>query len=221
MLAELLLAVSLPCTINIDANGNASASCAGTPAPTPAPSPTPPPPAPAPYVPGGTCADVPVVMQPMYMSGAINYVFDSANYTNSGSAIYPSNPGTSAPQGTIQVFELPKTFKDGKPVTHAHITAGDYPLVDNGATFEVAFSRCKGDFSYYKSTQASVTFFGTTYYPCGTVYGPNFSLDWGTQGDLNTCTIPAGETWYLNWRVVPGTCPSSGHTCGHIFNVTG
>jgi hypothetical protein len=196
-----------------------------TPGPTPAPTPAPTAP------PSGQCVnaagvtvDVPgnIVMQPMFIGGSGNYVFDSSNYLNNGSATNPPSPGATGPMNTIQVFELPKTWRDGSQVRLAQPVFGDYVLVNNGASFEVAFSKCKGDFSYYKTPQASVTFPGgtQTFTPCGIVYGPNFSMAWGLQGDFLTCQVSATETWYMNWRVVPGTCPTgTGHTCGNVFSV--
>jgi len=164
-----------------------------------------------------------IVMQPIFPGGSSNYVFDSSNYVNSGSSINPSSPGTDVPMNTIQVFTLPRTWADGNPVTYAAPVFSDYPLVNQvGMQIEVAFSKCKGDFSYYKTPQASVTLPGSNqaFTPCGIVYGPNFSMAWGQQGDYLTCQVPAGETWYMNWRIVPGTFPTgTGHTCGHVFYI--
>ena len=224
--------------LTIGADGSLDVTClsgSATPPPTPPPSGTPPPTPPPTQPPTGggtTCVNsngdtitTPsnIVMQTMFVGGSINYVFDSSNYVNNGqSGAGAPSPGSSVPMNTIQVFELPRVWSsDNSPITHAHLTAGDYVLVNNGSTYEVAFSKCKGDFSYYQSASASYPLFGLTFRPCGIQYGPNYSLDWGTQGDPNTCQIPANETWYLNWRVVAGTCPTgTGHTCGHIFNVT-
>ncbi len=203
----------------------------GTPAPTVTPAPTPTPAA------AGTCTNSAgqvittpsnIVMQVMYAGGTNNYAYDSSNYVNDGrsGSMAPPDPNTTVPMNTIQVFELPKTWRDGGPLTYAQPSFSQTTLVNSiGAQYEVAFSKCKGDFSYYQTPQASYSFYpgGAAFVPCGLIHGDSFPVAWTTdptRADSSTCVVPPSETWYMNWRVVPGTCPTTtGHTCGQVFSV--
>jgi hypothetical protein len=161
-------------------------------------------------------------MQTMYMGGSNNYAFDSLAFVNPPAGTnFSGDAKATAPQDTVQVYPLPQTWPDGTPVTTATAFFASYIYYNlAGAQYEVAFSKCKGDFSYYKTAQAHFTYFGTSYEPCGIVWGADFNASWGTQGSYSSCQVPAGEQWYMNWRVVPGTCPTNaGRTCGQTFYV--
>jgi hypothetical protein len=167
-------------------------------------------------------------MQTMFAGGTNNYAFDSSNYVNDGrsGSLAPPDPNTSVPMNTIQVFELPKTWRDGGVLTYAQPQFSQTTLVNSiGAQYEVGLSKCKGDFSYYHTAQASYSFYagGAQFTPCGTVAGDSYIIAWTTDPtrvDYQTCNVPVNETWYMNWRVVPGTCPTTtGHTCGQVFYV--
>src|SRR5207248_6098139 len=106
------------------------------------------------------------------------------------------------------------TFNDGSLIHHGQMVFGDFVLVNNGGTYEVSISKCPGDFETYKKETA----LAPDQYACGLSYGPNFSIQWAA-GDaapfFNECRVPAGEQWYLNWRV--RCCPTdTGHSCGNI-----
>jgi hypothetical protein len=164
---------------------------------------------------GGTCVNaagqsIPepsnIVMQTMIAGGTNNYVFDGT-------------VNSTSPQGTIQVFPLPKVWLDGSPLTGASAVFASYVNVNlAGAVYEVSISKCKGDFSYYKTTQASVAYPGSNqvFYPCGLTAGADMSVGWSDTSSIYTCMVPANEQWYMNWRV--SNCPSGyGHTCGQTF----
>lgn len=188
------------------------------------PTPTPIPPTPCPSPPGR------VVMQTLYMSGTNNYAVDDVAFVNPppGSP-YAHNPlalvTAQAPAGSVQVFTLPKTWTDGSAATNGAIGFVDWLLNGQGVQYEVALSQCVGDFTYYKSPQAAVG----GYYPCGIVSGPFININWTPQGQVNACKVDQSKTWYVNWRLVPGTtagCNSINvggtiyHTCGGAFSTT-
>jgi hypothetical protein len=165
-----------------------------------------------------------MVVQRMYIGGSNNYVFDSDKYTNTGVA--GIQPGVTGPTHTIQTYELPKTWGAGSvPVTNAQVNFASYIYYSAaGVQYEVAFSKCKGDFEYYKTAQAAVSYDGSvqnTFHPCGVIWGSDMSLGWAIdQGSISSCRVPSGETWYMNWRVYNNTCPSNlGYTCGQTFYV--
>jgi len=167
-------------------------------------------------------------MQTMYLNGSNNYAIDSMGFTNPapGTRPDPFNVGTSAPAGSIQVFTLPTLGPGGVPVNVQTVYFAPWVLNAN-AQYEAAFSKCKGDFSYYKSSTASVSAFGTVFQPCGVQSGDTYNLSWGVppNGSYTTCQVRTGETWYLNWRIVPGTGSNcggtTGHTCGQTFFTSG
>lgn len=176
-------------------------------APTPTPTPT--------TSPGASCVNAAgqtivepsnIVMQTMVAGGTNNYVFDGTQNSTS-------------PQNTIQVFPLPKAWLDGAVLTGAGINFASYVNVNlAGAQYEVSFSKCKGDFSYYQTPQASVAYPGSTqvFYPCGLTAGADMNVGWSDMPSIYTCLIPANEQWYMNWRVK--NCPTNlGHTCGQTF----
>ena len=186
---------------------------APTPTPSPTPSPTPGP------TPGATCINSAgqaitepsnIVMQTMVAGGTNNYVFDGTKNSTS-------------PQGTIQVFPLPKSWTDSSgatiPLTGATVLFASYVNVNlAGAQYEVAFSKCKGDFSYWDTTQASVAYPGSSqvFKPCGLTAGADMSVGWSDTPSIYTCLVPANEQWYMNWRVK--NCPTGmGYTCGQTF----
>jgi hypothetical protein len=107
------------------------------------------------------------------------------------------------------------------PAAQAIVQFASYIFFNQtGAQYEVAFSKCKGDFSYYKTNTATVAYPGSTqvFQPCGVVWGTDMSLAWSRDGAIDQCRIPAGEQWYMNWRV--SNCPTgTGHTCGQTFYV--
>ena len=80
-------------------------------------------------------------------------------------------------------------------------------------------SKCPGDFSYYKTESATFRFApgGVPYTPCGMIGGTVFTIGAGPDQGYNTCRIPSGEQWYLNWRVVGGCPANRGLTCGHVM----
>jgi hypothetical protein len=201
------------------------AAAAGSPTPTPSPTPSP--------TGGATCVNsagqtvtepAKMIMQPMFVGGTNNYVFDSDKYSNTGRPNI--DPAVVGAQGTTQVFELPKTWgAGGRAIDGAQVAFASYIVYSGaGAQYEVAFSKCKGDFSYYKSAQAQVGYPGTTqtFQPCGVIWGSDMSVGWSIGGpSIYSCGIPAGETWYMNWRVVPGTCNNGSYTCGQTFYIPG
>jgi len=204
------------CALNIDDAGNVTGTCGVpnvTPAPTPTPSPTPTPtPTPSP----GTCPAKPsnVVLQATFPGGTNNYVFDDLSGWRN-----PSNhPNTSTPQGAIQAFALPLTWPGGAPVTNGTAAFGSLSPQQSGVQFEVAFSKCPGDFTYYKSPAGTVNQYGQTWYPCGGVYGSDFPISWSPLASYSTCGIPTGEQWYMNWRAI-GCRAGMGYTCGQTFYV--
>jgi hypothetical protein len=195
----------------------------GTPAPTPLPTPAPTSP------PTGSCYNgtqtIPetsnIVMQTMYAGGTNNYVLDSRSYTNPVPGTQANGfPQATTVDNTVQVFPLPQTWPDGAPITAALLSFTDYIYFNlSGAQYEISLSKCKGDFSYYKTAQ-QYPIGNDTYQPCGGLFGATASVRWSNQGNFLTCQIPTGEQWYMNWRPVPGSCPTNfGHTCGQTFYV--
>lgn len=200
-------------------NCSVAITCAGSgPAPSPSPAPAPTPaPTPPPYTPPPVAGNV--VMQTMCVGGSNNYVYDlqASQYQNDcrfgiGASYYQ-------PAGTIQSFPIPKTWKDGAPLTGAGIafTSTSFANTESDG-YEVALSRTPGDFSYYTSPAAAVNYFGKNYYPCGQVSGADQQIGFSTQAaSPSTCKIDSGQ-WYLNWRVI--NCRTgTGHTCGLTFTV--
>jgi hypothetical protein len=206
-------AAQLPCTVTINADGSAAVSCAGavTPAPQPTPAPAPvPTPAPAPPAP----ASGNVVMQPLFVGGANNYVFDSTQYTN------PRQPPPGPPAGTIQSFAIPQTWPDGRPIESAGFGFASFIVYTQvGALNEVSISQVPGDFESYKNAFPYYKEGDYAFYPCGLTFGPDFAISFTRQGTISSCKVPAGEQWYLNWRV--HNCPGKGYTCGQTFTVNG
>lgn len=219
MLAEILVALSLPCTITVDVNGNASASCSGSqPAPTPSPTPAPTP-APTPVPPPTDCS-MPsnAKAQPIYPGGTINYVYDSFGYTNTGKRPIP-DPGTSSPAGSIQVFSIPAAYQDGVSIYHGQVMFGEQPgLNPSGALYEVTISRCPGDFQTYRHDPDFSQSGDFTYSSCGFTGGLNGQITWSRlPGAPGECYVPQGQQWYLNWR--SPRCPAEAGvpTCGQTF----
>jgi hypothetical protein len=186
--------------------------------PTPTPSPTP---SPTPTPTGGSCmnpagqlitAPGTIKMQTMYMGGTNNYAVDDLNFVN-------PPPGTdantilgrvtaSAPAGSIQVFTVPKTWSDGiTPAPSVHVGFVDWLLNGIGVQYEIALSTCPGDFSYYKTATAIDNSLIPGAQPCGVVSGPTVSLNWSPGGSFIACktNVAPNATWYMNWRIVPGT----------------
>jgi len=196
-----------------------------TPTPTPAPTPSP---TPTPTSSGGTCVNsagqsIPIpanmVTQTMYIGGSNNYAFDSLGFVNPPSGTtFSGDARAPGPQDTVQVYPLPTTWPDQNPVVTARVSFATYIYYNlSGAQYEVAFSRCKGDFDYYHTAAAK---YAGVYEPCGIVWGADFNITWGINGGPSVCRVPQGEQWYMNWRVVPGTCPTNaGRTCGQTFYV--
>lgn len=202
--------------IQVGKLGNVIVTCSGTPPLTPAPTnPPTPAPQPAPAPTPVACVTPPnVVMQTMFIGGTNNFVFDSVSYTNTGVPIQPSGGAAN----TIQVFPLPQTWTGrDEPVTHAYVGFNPYvQYSQRGVNYEIAFSRCPGDFAYYKTV--TVISGGEVLTPCGGVKGQLARLDWkiGGVSDAGSCAIPSGEQWYMNWR--PINCQSlGGVTCGQTF----
>jgi hypothetical protein len=160
-------------------------------------------------------------MQTMFPGGTNNYVFDSNSFTNTGTQYNAYPPQGQLPTGTIQIFELPRKWKDGAFLLGAQVQFASFiSYSGGGAQYEIAFSKCKGDFEYYKTPQASVSAYGQTFQTCGIVWGADVSLGWSIgDASIYSCGIPAGETWYMNWRVVPGTCINGSYTCGQTFAI--
>ena len=203
----------------LDSAGNASYICSGAPQPTPpVPAPTPPPappPAPTPVPTSGVCINsagesIPIptniVMQTMKVGGTNNYALDGTW-------------SSTAPQNTIQVFPLPTVWGDGKALRGANVQFTSTSFVNLSAEYEVSFSKCPGDFSYYKNARASVPYGTHTFFPCGIRFGSDFNISWGNEGpSIYACYTPPGEQWYMNWRV--HNCPTDkGRTCGQTFYV--
>jgi hypothetical protein len=169
-----------------------------------------------------------IVVQTMYMAGTNNYAIDSLAFVNPAPGAARPNPfnvGTNAPAGSIQVFPLPTTFPGGAPVNTATAYFANWLLAATGVQYEVALSKCRGDFSYYATaTAANRDYAPLVFQPCGVVSGDTFNVSWGTQGSYSTCQVDAGQ-WYLNWRIVPGTgalcVNTSAHTCGQTFTASG
>jgi len=225
-------------SLTASSDGSLDVTCTSgttpTPTPTPTPSPTPTPtPTPTPSPTGGTCTNLAgatitipanIVNQPLYMGGTNNYALDSSHYTNPAPGTpFNGNTGATTPENTIQVFKLPTTWPAGAPVNVASAYFAPWLINASGVNFEVAFSNCPGDFSYYKTATAANTDFGIPLQVCGVAAGDTLVLNWGPVGSFTTCRIPPGTgDWYLNWRVVPGTCPTNlGHTCGQTFYTSG
>jgi hypothetical protein len=170
-----------------------------------------------------------MVMQTMYMAGTNNYAIDSLGFVNpppGGARPNPFNVGTSSPAGSVQVFPLPTTFPGGAAVNTATAYFANWIIAATGVQYEVGLSKCRGDFSYYQTATATNTDYApATFQPCGVVSGPDFVISWGTQGNYSTCQVNPAESWYLNWRIVPGTganCQyTTGHTCGQTFFTNG
>jgi hypothetical protein len=223
--ATVSLSTGANCTFvsaSVDSSGNAFYSCGGIPTPNPVPLPAPAPtPVPAPVpapAPTGTCSTpANMVMQTMYIGGTNNYAFDSLGFVNPPRGTrFNGDTRTTSPQNTVQVFPLPKTWPTGEATTHGSIIfteyAGAYGI---GTQYEIALSKCPGDFSYFETKAPE----------CGLIFGSDNGISWdsaNTPGYSFACQIPANEQWYLNWRVVAGTCvgyqPSRG-TCGQVFGI--
>jgi hypothetical protein len=160
-------------------------------------------------------------MQTMFIGGTNNYVFDDRLYRNASTGY----PGLGGPQGTIQVFPLPLTWRDGTPVTSASVQMATFIYYNQAVSYyEVAFSPCPGDFTYYTSPAATVYYDGNPakpYYPCGQQWSADMQISWSTVARPNmidACYKPAGAQWYMNWRVVG--CPGqAGYTCGQTFYI--
>lgn len=108
-------------------------------------------------------------------------------------------------QGKIYSFPLP-TSKGSFGTTNTVFTPGSL-------TMEIAISQCPGDFTYYKTTTASVSTVGKVLYPCGAVVGyESGGLSWNTAQSAfrPVCLTPTGQNWYINLRMTAG-CPSG--TC--------
>jgi hypothetical protein len=101
--------------------------------------------------------------------------------------------------------------------------------------YEIAFSKCPGDFEYYKTDAASYFCEECTgenhrwFRSCGVQWGADSTVSW-RLGSTNfySCGIPEGEQWYMNWRYLGGTvtgegwepspCPhQNGAICGQTF----
>lgn len=223
LLSVLAISASAQVTFNGTTYPNCSVTvtCGNSPAPAPAPAPPPPLPVTPPV---GSCPAVEgtIVMQTMNPGGTNNYALDSLAYRNPPPGVQANGfPEATTPHNTVQVFPLSRTWPDGQPVTSAVVTFTDYIYFNlAGAQYEVSLSPCKGDFTSYKTAQTYHIPYNGTFTACGGVFGPSFSVRWGAEGNFMTCQIPANEQWYLNWRVVPGTCKTGyGKTCGQTFGV--
>ena len=225
--------MALTCSeLLVENSGDVVATCRLPQEPKPRPQPAPPPS--VCVNPAGQSIAEPfnIKMQTLYMGGTNNYAVDDANFVN------PS-PGTDAntvlgrvnvkaPSGSIQVFTVPKTWPDGSPALSAAALFVEWLLNAVGVQYEMALSTCKGDFSFYKTAIATNTDLGAPFQPCGVVSGPSATLSWTPQGSFSACRMnvaPASATWYLNWRIVPGTggnCVNNPirHTCGQVFLTT-
>ena len=173
-----------------------------------------------------------IKMQTINMGGFNNYAVDDINFVNPPAGTDASSilgrVTAKAPSGSIQVFTVPKSWPDGTPALSAVALFAEWLLNAVAVQYEMALSTCKGDFSFYKTAVATNTDFGTPFQPCGVVSGPSATLSWTPQGSFSACRMnvaPASATWYLNWRIVPGTggnCANNPirHTCGQVFFTT-
>jgi hypothetical protein len=183
--------------------------------------------------PGGTCVNTAGQSIPepanMYthsicIGGTNNYAFDSsANYN---ACTDGAKPGASSPANSVQVFPIPQTWPSNSNVQDPVGDAGIYFTSTTGvneATYEVTLSKCKGDFQYPDTAQASYTPPGSNavYKPCRVVWGSDMQIFLSHDAaDFTHCKVTPGEQWYMNWRVVPGTCAvGTGFTCGQTFYV--
>jgi hypothetical protein len=175
-----------------------------------------------------------VVMQTIYMGGTNNYAVDDFNFVNpppgTDANTILSRVTAPAPAGSIQVFTVPTTWPNGSAAPSVSASFVDWLLNGVGVQYEMALSTCKGDFSYYKTAIAANTDFGISLQPCGLVAAPFGTISWTPQGSFFACrtNVVPNATWYLNWRVVPGTAGGCGiigpggsyHTCGQTFNTS-
>jgi hypothetical protein len=121
------------------------------------------------------------------------------------------------PVGSIQSYPLPRTRASGAALTDAVIGyTPDTVWTPSSLGVEVSISKCPGDIAAYKALPP-ISNFGVSFYPCGkNGGGEGLSLNW-TMGQTggSACNVPAGEQWFINWRIVSG-CPA-GQACGQLF----
>ena len=110
--------------------------------------------------------------------------------------------------GQVLIFELPKMWNDGNPVTEAQIQFGTRPFRNfGGEEYEAAFSPIPGDFTYYQ-----------THPHCGKKDTfANFQLAWKTTTEIVNACQTDDRRWYLNYRVVG--CPVA-RVCGNDVYVS-
>jgi hypothetical protein len=165
------------------------------------------------------------------LGGTNNYAVDDMNFVNpppgtDANTILPRVTAAS-PSGSIQSFAVPKTWPDNTAADSVSLSFVDWLISGSGVQYEIAMSTCPGDFQYYTTQTASNADLHTT--PCGVTGTPFGTINWSTNGSFLACRISAAtadKTWYVNWRIVPGTGSScanitvSGstyHTCGQPF----
>ena len=199
--------------LSVTSSGNITITCtsdvlASDPnAPTPTPSPTPTPtPSPTPTPPPGECAN---------LTPLSNY---TARATLAGANASALHYGTNT---TIYSYPLPKgalgIYNTG------FLQQGDHPSTPTEMTIEWGISKCPGDLTYYKTTEASVTSGrGGVAFPCGGINGAvGGSYYWSLTGSGYECKIDNTHTWYINVRYVNGCnagspgCPVSYYHSEH------
>jgi hypothetical protein len=162
-------------------------------------------------------------VQELFPGGTNNYVYDSPAGMTIVMPLVMSRPTNWGPNG--EVLYVPCTAQELQFTTAAANIGPLWVQTQGGQQIEIAFSKCPGDFEYYKTEAASYFCdwcggeYHRSYQPCGQVgYFGATPLYWTTgEPNMAACSIPKGEQWYMNARFVQGICDPQFSACGATF----
>ena len=200
--------------LNVTSGGNIVITCTGDVLqsdPNAPPPVTPPPVTPPPVTPPPTG----VPAECVNLTPVTNYTARASLAGANASALHY---GTST---TIYSYPLPKGAQG--IYNTGFLQQGDHPATPTEMTIEWSISKCAGDMTYYKTTEASVTSGrGGVAFPCGGINGAvGGSYYWSLTGSGYECRVDNTNTWYINVRYINGCntgspgCPVSYYHSEH------
>jgi hypothetical protein len=159
-------------------------------------------------------------VQQLLPGGTNNYAVDEPEGQMIIFPLVMNDPENTGPNGEV-IWPYSDHMEFAFATTAAQV--GPYFIHSQWARFEVAFSKCPGDFDYYQSEAAAEYYPGSSqvFRPCGYLGGANGVLSWTHEHSIYSCYIPEGEQWYMSWRVVGGCGYELGYSCGQTFGMPG